>query len=114
MSGDGKVVDLGIRRAQQRRASGEVTQDPVIRASERLTTLYGELAMEVDVVVLLASIALAERALMVMLIHSVGEGAAKAMAEEGMERAESYSMAAPTHYRGPTVFDRDEDDPDKG
>ena len=107
---DGNVVDLSLRRAKQRKDAGEESRDPVIRAAEKLTALYGELAMEVSASELFTAVALAERATMVMFINSVGEGHARSLAQEGLRKALQYKMNDPTHYRGPTVFDREDPD----
>ena len=110
MTDDRKVVDLNLRRAQRRKAPGEESRDPVVRAAERLTALYGELATEMNTVDLFAAISLADRAAMMMLNHAVGEESARALAQEGLQKPMTYAMNEPTHYRGPTVFDQNKED----
>lgn len=108
---DDKVVDLNLRRAQHRKKKGEESVDPVVRAAERLTLLYGELAMEVSTQDLYTAVALAEKAMHIMHVQSIGEEAARAYGREGLRRAlRNYNMTAPTHYHGPTVFDKDDPD----
>ncbi len=107
------VIDLNLRRAQDRKKKGVESADPALRAAERLTALYGELSMEVSTEDLYTAVALAEKAMHLMHVQAIGEEAASALARAGLLRAaRDYQMNAPTHYKGPTVFDKD--DPDGG
>ena len=119
MSDDPKVVDIGLRRIQQRKERGEEPyDDPILKAADEMTELYGRLAMRLPAKELLVALYLSERALYTVLRQSVGEGHTDDIRKQAIEEAcRKYSMAWPEHEDRGTVFDAKrvdtEDEPPK-
>lgn len=107
-----KVVDISLRRTQQRKSRGEQPyDDPILQAADEVSALYGRMAMRMVTKDLLVSIYLAERALYTVLRQSVGEGHTNELRNQAVEEAcTKYAMSWPEHERRPTVFDKDPDD----
>lgn len=104
-----KVVDINLRRIQQRKARGEQPyEDPVIQAADEISTLYGKLATRMQTQELLASIYLAERALYIVLRHAIGDAHTDEVRKQAIDRAcTRYTMQWPEYEERSTVFERD-------
>ena len=109
---DDKVTSLVARRTQQRKAKGEeVYKDPVMKAADEISALYGRLGSRMDAEKLLVAIYLAERALYVVLRSAVGPGHTNDIRKQAIERAcKEYSLHD-EHVPDVTVFDEEPDDP---
>lgn len=110
-----KVVDISLRRIQQRRDRGEeLYDDPVLQAADEISAFYGRLAIRMPTQDLLSSIYLAERALYMVLRHAIGDAHTDEVRKQAIDKAcTQYSMQWPKHEERPTVFERD-DEPEDG
>jgi len=104
-----KVVDISLRRVQQRKSRGEQPyDDPILQSADEISGLYGRLAMRMPTRDLLVSIYLAERALYTALRHAIGASHADDVKFQAIEQAcNQYSLQWPEHENRETVFDKE-------
>ena len=109
---DDKVTSLVARRTQQRKARGEDINpdDPIMKAADEITALYGRVGSRMNAEDLLVALYLSERALYTVLRKAVGKGHTDDIRKQAIRRAcEEYSLQE-QHVPDETVFDGDTDD----
>jgi hypothetical protein len=114
---DDKVTSLVARRTQQRKQRGEVVHkdDPIMKAADEITELYGRIGARMSAEDLLVAIYLGERALYTVLRRAVGKGHTDIIRQQAIQRACKEYALHDEHAPDTTVFDKDtgDDEPPK-
>lgn len=109
---DDKVTSLVARRTQQRKQRGEAVHkdDPIMKAADEITELYGRIGSRMSAEELLVAIYLGERALYTVLRSAVGSGHTDSIRKQAIQRACTEYNLHDEHAPQVTVFDEEKPD----